>query len=95
MATYNLGRVGLNPRGAYNSTTTYSKLDVVTYNGSSYVSLTGSTGSAPTDTTNWALLANGLNPNKAIARSSIGILSGTSLPDASSYASGDIFVLYE
>ena len=34
-----LGPVGLNPLGDYNSETKYEKLDVVLYQGSSYVAL--------------------------------------------------------
>lgn len=34
-----LGPVGLNPLGDYNSQTEYEKLDVVLYQGSSYVAL--------------------------------------------------------
>ena len=46
MATTNLGRVGLAPRGAYDENTAYVKYDVVAYNGAAYVvianSVTGS-----------------------------------------------------
>lgn len=59
MATYTIGRVGLRLRGEYDSTVTYSKLDVVTYNGSSYVATTNSTGVLPTNTTKWQLMAQG------------------------------------
>ena len=31
MANYELGQVSLNPRGVYNSTTVYKKLDYVNY----------------------------------------------------------------
>lgn len=57
MSTYNLGRVGLNIRGAYDSTATYNNLDVVRYNGASYVAKAQSTGVVPTNTENWELLA--------------------------------------
>ena len=50
MATYNLGRVGLKVLGEYNNTTPYEKLDVVYFNGSSYVSLTDNVGVVPTNT---------------------------------------------
>lgn len=58
MATYNLGRFILNPRGAYNSAETYNKLDVVLYNGSSYICKSdNTTNKVPTNTTYWQLLA--------------------------------------
>ena len=57
--TYTLGRVGLNPRGAYSASATYEKLDVVNYEGSSYAALARVTGVLPTNTTNWTLLAQG------------------------------------
>ena len=59
MAEYALGRIGLNPRGAYNTGATYEKLDIVSYNGNSYVALMPCTGAVPTDTTRWMLLAQG------------------------------------
>ena len=59
MSTYNLGRIGLNFRDAYSASTAYSKLDVVTYNGSSYVAIAASTGKVPTNTSYWKKLAQG------------------------------------
>ena len=59
MSTYNLGQIGLNFRDAYSASTAYSKLDVVTYNGSSYVAIAASTGKVPTNTSYWKKLAQG------------------------------------
>lgn len=59
MATYDLGQVGLNPRGAYNSATAYNRLDCVSYDGSSYIALAANTGVAPTNTSTWMPLALG------------------------------------
>ena len=59
MATYELGKIGLNLRGTYNASTAYKKLDVVNYNCSSYAALADTTGTAPTDATKWMLLAQG------------------------------------
>lgn len=53
----NLGKVATTPKGEYNESTTYLKLDVVTYNGSSYVALKESIGNLPTNTEYWQLLA--------------------------------------
>ncbi len=59
MANYTLGQLGLNPRGAYNASTAYARLDVVTYEGNSYVALEAVTGTLPTNTEKWMLLAQG------------------------------------
>lgn len=58
MATYNLGRFILNPRGTYDGTANYNKLDFVLYNGSSYVCKADSTtNKVPTNTTYWQMMA--------------------------------------
>lgn len=59
MATYNIGKIGMTPKGTYNASTAYEKLDVVSYNGSSYVALDNCTGIAPTNTSKWMILAQG------------------------------------
>ena len=56
--TQDLGKVAYLSKGAYSSSTQYEKNDVVTYEGSSYVSLQSTQGNAPTNTTYWQLLAN-------------------------------------
>jgi len=53
----NLGKVATTPKGEYSGSTKYLKLDVVLYNGSSYVCLKESTGNLPTDTEYWQLMA--------------------------------------
>ena len=55
--TQDLGKVAYLSKGAYSSSTQYEKNDVVTYQGSSYVSLQNTQGNAPTNTTYWQLLA--------------------------------------
>lgn len=62
MAIYELGKIGLNLRGNYDASANYSKLDVVSYNGSSYVALESCAGVIPDsqDATNkWMMLAQG------------------------------------
>lgn len=44
-----IGKVAVTPRGAYNPATSYTKLDTLTYNGSSYMALQPVTGVTPTD----------------------------------------------
>lgn len=54
---YNLGRVLPVFKGNYNSSTNYLPLDIVYYNGSSYVCKQNSTGNSPTNTTYWQIVA--------------------------------------
>ena len=55
--TQDLGKVAYLSKGAYSSSTQYEKNDVVTYEGSSYVSLQATQGNTPTNTTYWQLIA--------------------------------------
>lgn len=52
-----LGTVAMVPKGEYDSTTYYEKLNTVIYNGSTYVAKKNSMGVDPTDTNFWDLLA--------------------------------------
>lgn len=52
-----LGKVVITNRGEYNSSTVYEILDVVSYQGSSYLSKVYDNDSLPTDDTKWQLLA--------------------------------------
>lgn len=56
MASTILGRVGMIPKGAWNETTAYEKLDVVSNNGNSFVALKPSTGISTTNTEYWMAL---------------------------------------
>ena len=51
-----LGPVGYNPKGEYNSELQYERLDVVLYNGVSYVALQTVQGELPTNTEYWDAL---------------------------------------
>ena len=53
------GRVLLIPKGEYNASTTYTMLDIVSYQGSSYIAKGTTTGNLPTNTTYWQLSAYG------------------------------------
>ena len=58
MSTAILGKVTIVPKGAYNAASTYNRLDLVTYNGSSFVArVDGLQGVTPVDGANWQLLA--------------------------------------
>lgn len=57
MAKTILGRVSIVSKGAYNSATTYEKLDVVSYQGSSYIAKQSCKGVVPTNTAYWDLIA--------------------------------------
>ena len=54
-----LGKVMVVPKGAYNANTTYEVLDLVTYNGSSYIALKSTKGNVPTNATYWQLHGQG------------------------------------
>ena len=57
MAQVNLGSIKFNWKGAYNAGTAYAIDDVVSYNGSSYVAKTATTGNLPTVTANWDIMS--------------------------------------
>lgn len=57
MARQILGRVSVLFKGEYDPTTNYEKLDIVSYNGSSYACLKESVGILPIDTNYWQLVA--------------------------------------
>lgn len=58
MAGVDLGRVAYVPNGAYDPATKYNRLDVVSYQGGSFVSLIdNNTGNTPVAGVNWALVA--------------------------------------
>lgn len=71
------GPVGANFKGVWSSTTAYLARDSVSYNGSSWVAITGSTGVTPADGSTWQLLA---------AQGPVGTISN--LPDATSTVKG-------
>ncbi|SEF86062.1 hypothetical protein [Parabacteroides chinchillae] len=58
MAGVDLGRVAYVPKGVYDAGVTYNRLDVVSYLGSSWVSLINNNiGNTPTEGANWSLVA--------------------------------------
>ena len=56
----NAGRVLMIPKGDYSSGTQYSPLDVVLYEGDSYVCKQSSRGNAPTNTTYWQAMTDAM-----------------------------------
>ncbi len=48
--------INVNPRGTYDSATTYKIGDIVFYEGASYIARLDTTGNLPTDTTYWQFL---------------------------------------
>ena len=54
-----LGKISVTPKGAYNSTTIYERLDIVSDNGKSYLSRIDKNNKSLTDTTAWQLLVEG------------------------------------
>ena len=72
MATVNLGRLKFMWQGTYSAGTAYVVDDVVSYNGSSYICIAGTTGNAPTNTSYW---------DKMAASSDLSSISGLSQGD--------------
>lgn len=65
LLSIDLGKVAICPKGAYAATATYERLDVVSANNSSYVSLkNGNTNHALTDTAWWLCLVDGSDAKK-------------------------------
>lgn len=56
MAKTKIGKVSVCPKGTYDANATYQPLDIVTYNGNSFMARTESTGVTPTDGENWQRL---------------------------------------
>ncbi len=80
-----LGKVALTPKGAFNAAATYEQLDVVTYNGSSYLVLQTVTGVTPPNSAYYQTIAskgnNGTNGEAAtITAGSISMLPLGSSP---------------
>lgn len=86
---FSAGRVLLMPKGAYNPLTTYEMLDIVSYNGSSYIAKGTTTGNLPTDTTYWQLSAYG--GQAANIAGNFAELESSSVATATHYVD-DIFV---
>lgn len=57
MSTQILGKVSVILKGEYNASTTYVKLDIITYQGESYIAKTTTVGNLPTNTEYWDKLA--------------------------------------
>lgn len=57
MTTKVLGKVAITPKGEYSNATTYQLLDLITYDGSSYLALKETTGNLPTNNEYWQLIA--------------------------------------
>ena len=57
MATKILGKVAITPKGEYSNATTYQNLDLITYQGNSYLALKETTGNLPTNNEYWQLIA--------------------------------------
>lgn len=62
----NAGRIAPIPKGLYDASTQYAKLDIVTYSNESYICKQACQGVAPTDTDYWQLLAGAAGGGKSI-----------------------------
>lgn len=62
-----IGKVSICPKGAWTEGTTYERLDAVSFDGSSYLSLIDGNTAEPTNTANWLMLAQRADASVAIA----------------------------
>jgi alpha-tubulin suppressor-like RCC1 family protein len=64
MGTIDVGKIRFNWLGTYSASTTYTKDDVVSYGGTSwvYVNASGASGQTPADNAYWDIMADGTNP---------------------------------
>lgn len=60
LSTKILGTVAMAPKGEYDETAYYEKLNTVLYNDSTYMAIKSSHGILPTDTEYWQLIGGGL-----------------------------------
>ena len=63
----NLGKVSICPKGVWTKDTIYDRLDAVSHDGSSYLSLVNNNTAEPSNTTNWLMLAQRADASVAIA----------------------------
>ncbi|ANK63356.1 hypothetical protein AYR56_05415 [Loigolactobacillus backii] len=75
-----LGRVMLVPKGAYDATVAYTRLDIVTNGGSSYMCLVNNTGQPVTNATYWLLLAKAGSDGKPGADGTPGVAGKDGAP---------------
>ena len=61
-----MGNVSIVPKGEYSGQITYNYLDLVTYNGNSYLALKTSTNVLPTDTEYWQYITGGLSQDDIV-----------------------------
>ena len=82
--TNNLGKVAITPRGAYSSTAQYTPLDILSYNGSSYLVLQDCMGVTPPNATYYMVVASKGDTGSAGASPTIAAGTVTMLPAGSS-----------
>lgn len=82
--TYTLGKVALTPRGAYSSSTTYQPLDIISYNGSSYLVLTSVYGVNPPNSRYYLTIASKGDTGTAGSAATISAGTVTSVPAGNS-----------
>lgn len=86
--TYNLGKVCVSPKGAWNAQGSYTILDAVTHRGGSYLATAASGGVEPGVTSNWAnywmVLTKGITGVSARSNSGVTTMS-VNFTDGSSY----------
>lgn len=78
--TKNLGKVSVTPRGTYTAGTSYERLDIVTYQGGSWIALQNSTNVTPAAGAYWAQIAAKGDTGTAGQSCTVAIGTVTSVP---------------
>ena len=87
MIKTNLGKISITNKGEYSAATTYETLDVVSFNGSSYMAKQQTVGNSPENTNYWQLLAaKGDTPVKGVDYFTQADIASLPQPDLSGYA---------
>lgn len=93
MANTNLGKVSLTPKGEYNAETAYERLDVVQYEGSSFIVLRNVSGVTPTDGEDYMLAASkgDVGPQGEVGPQGLQGIQGETGPQGPAGADGTTF----
>ena len=88
------GRVAIVPKGEWSQSVTYDKLDLVTYNGNTFIAYKSSVGVEPVDGDTWMLVMQGIDPqdieNIIDGTTPVGDSNKLGGKGASEYASNEI-----
>lgn len=91
--TKNAGRIGFVLKGAYDSSVQYKKLDVVGYNGSTYVAMKDTKGHLPTETSYWQKMTDNNAGSTRMNEGEVSVQSTSANVYKVTYDSGQIYTV--